>query len=108
MVFITEVRPLCFSSDRRKRKDAVPAPVPITGATRVRSLEPIFSRKPPHDVNRLQNQDVGSECLLLAFTGRLRSGGGSHDDLALGSTLRSRTGPAAAPSSQTDQQLMAC
>src|ERR1039458_523493 len=38
---------------------------------------------------------------------RTRSGGGSHDDLALGSTLWSRTGTAAAPSSQADQQILA-
>src|ERR1035437_1890399 len=38
---------------------------------------------------------------------RTRSGGGSHDDLAFGSTLRSRTGAAAAPSSQANQQILA-
>src|ERR1035441_6459029 len=51
---------------------------------------------------------------LLALAARCRrvvrragSGGGSHHHLALGSALQPRTGPAAAPSSQTDQQIMA-
>src|SRR5271163_2854686 len=39
---------------------------------------------------------------------RARTGGGSHDNLALGATLRPRTGTAAAPSAQADQQILAC
>src|SRR5277367_1490414 len=39
---------------------------------------------------------------------RARSGRGSHDDLAVGTTLRSRTGTAAAPSAQVDEQILAC
>ena len=35
-------------------------------------------------------------------------GSGPHDNLALGAALRSRTGGAAAPSSQTNQQVLAC
>ena len=35
-------------------------------------------------------------------------GGGPHDNLALGPALRSRTGGAAAPSSQANQQVLAC
>jgi Replication initiator protein A len=38
---------------------------------------------------------------------RARSGGGSHDDLALGATLRSCAETTAAPSSQADQQILA-
>ena len=48
---------------------------------------------------------IGAEMIVVR---RARSGGGSHDDLALGSTLRSRTGAAAAPSSQADEQILAC
>src|SRR5215469_9611143 len=53
-----------------------------------------------------------SSVLALATRGRgvarrARSAGGSHNDLALGATLRSRTGTAAAPSAQADQQILA-
>src|ERR1700687_2860314 len=45
---------------------------------------------------------------VVELLARARSGGGSHDDLALGSTLRSRTGTTAASSSQADEQILAC
>ena len=41
-------------------------------------------------------------------TQRTGPGGGPHDNLALGPALRSRTGEAAAPSSQANQQVLAC
>jgi len=51
---------------------------------------------------------------LLALAARRRraarrawAGGGSHDDLALGATLRSGTGTAVAPAAQAHQQILA-
>src|SRR5208283_3001077 len=40
-------------------------------------------------------------------TRRARSGGGSHNDLALGATLRPRIGTAPASSSQAGEQILA-
>jgi hypothetical protein len=39
---------------------------------------------------------------------RARSAGGSHNDSALASMLRSGIGKAAAPSSQPDQRILGC